>query len=60
METEMLHFHHAILYEYTKPVNFIEFHQNVLNTKNIQNIYLDSASAVGTVKKSFSMFRNQC
>lgn len=52
MENEKLHFHHVMLYEFKKGVSVGTV------TKNIQDIYLDRAPALRTVKMWFSRFQS--
>ncbi|CAK9820034.1 Histone-lysine N-methyltransferase SETMAR [Anthophora quadrimaculata] len=51
MENEKLHFRHIMLYEFRKGVSVS------IATKNIQDVYLDRAPALRTVKNWFGRFR---
>lgn len=52
MENEKIHLRHVMLYEFRKGVSV------GTAQKNIQDVYLDCAPALRTVKKWFSRFRN--
>lgn len=52
MEDETIHFRHVILYEFRKEVSAATAH------KNIQEVYLDRAPNLRTVKEWFAKFRN--
>lgn len=52
MENEKLHFCNVMLYEFRKGISV------GTATKNIQDVYLDRAPALRTVKKWFGRFRN--
>lgn len=51
MDKEKLHFRHVMLYEFRKGITV------GAATKNIQDVYLDRAPALRTVKKWFAKFR---
>lgn len=51
MDKEKLHFRHVMLYEFRKGITV------GTATKNIQDVYLDRAPALRTVKKWFAKFR---
>ncbi|EFN70113.1 Histone-lysine N-methyltransferase SETMAR, partial [Camponotus floridanus] len=51
MDKEKLHFRHVMLYEFRKGITV------GAATKNIQEVYLNRAPALRTVKKWFAKFR---
>jgi len=51
MDKEKLHFQHVMLYEFRKGITVGNA------TKNIQEVYLNHAPALRTVKKWFAKFR---
>ena len=52
MENEKIHLRHVMLYEFRKGVSV------GTAQKNIQDVYLDCAPALWTVKKWFGRFQN--